>query len=246
MTTAHGKILLVDDDPKLRLALHRTLQMLGFDITEASNGEQALRESHNQRFDAVLLDMNMPGMGGIETCRALRRSAPRLQILMLTVRDSEADKVQALDAGADDYVTKPFSIPELAARLRAAVRRATAGLPETPKTIVIGDIAIDPARRMVHKAHEVVHMTPKEFDLLYYLMSHAGLPITHAKLLQAIWGAEYGRELKYLRTYVHNLRQKLEDNPASPQYILTEAYIGYRFREPEVGSPAEELSQSST
>jgi two-component system, OmpR family, KDP operon response regulator KdpE len=168
MTTAHGKILLVDDDPKLRLALHRTLQMLGFDITEASNGEQALRESHNQRFDAVLLDMNMPGMGGIETCRALRRSAPRLQILMLTVRDSEADKVQALDAGADDYVTKPFSIPELAARLRAAVRRATAGLPETPKTIVIGDIAIDPARRMVHKAHEVVHMTPKEFDLLYY------------------------------------------------------------------------------
>ena len=245
MTTAHGKILLVDDDPKLRLALRSTLQMLGFDMTEASNGEQALRETHNQRFDAVLLDMNMPGMGGIETCRALRRSAPRLQILMLTVRDSETDKVQALDAGADDYVTKPFSIPELAARLRAAIRRATMSLPETPKTIVIGDIAIDPARRIVRKAHAVVHVTPKEFDVLYYLMSHAGLPITHAKLLQAIWGAEYGRELEYLRTYVHNLRQKLEGNPASPQYILTEAYIGYRFREPEVSVPSDEFAASS-
>jgi two-component system, OmpR family, KDP operon response regulator KdpE len=239
MTTAHGKLLLVDDDPTLRLALHHTLQMLGFDMTEASNGEQALHETHKQRFDAVLLDMNMPGMGGIETCRALRRLAPRLHILMLTVRDSEADKVQALDAGADDYVTKPFSIPELTARLRAAVRRATAGLPETPKTIVIGDIAIDSARRMVHKAHEAVHLTPKEFDVLYYLMSHAGLPITHAKLLQAIWGAEYGRELEYLRTYVHTLRHKLEDNPAAPQYLLTEAYIGYRFREPEGSRLAE-------
>jgi len=233
MTTSHGKILIIDDDPKLRLALHSTLQMLGFDITEASNGEQALREATNQRFDAVLLDMNMPGMGGIETCRELRRMAPRLQILMLTVRESEADKVQALDAGADDYVTKPFSIPELAARLRAAVRRSPTSLLETSKAIVIGDIAIDPARRMVSKAHEVVHLTPKEFDLLYYLMSRAGLPITHAKLLQAIWGAEYGRELEYLRTYIHTLRQKLEDNPASPQYLLTEAYIGYRFREPE-------------
>src|SRR5262245_17883969 len=190
--------------------------------------------------------MNMPGMGGIETCRELRRAALRLQILMLTVRDSEADKVQALDAGANDYVTKPFSIPELAAQLRATVRRATVSFPETPKTIVIGDIAIDPARRMVCKAHEVVHVTPIEFDLLYYLMSHAGLPITHAKLLQAIWGAEYGRELEYLRTYVHTLRQKLEDNPASPQYILTEAYIGYRLREPEVSGPAAELSASRT
>src|SRR5215471_11459702 len=239
MTTAHGKILLVDDDAKLRWALHRTLQMLGFDIMEASNGEQALREIKTQRFDAVLLDITMPGMGGMETCRELRRLAPRLQILMLTVRESETDKVQALDAGADDYVTKPCSMPELAARLRAAVRRTTADRPEIAQPIVIGDISIDPARRLVRRAHAVVHMTPKEFDLLYYLMAHAGLPITHMKLLQAIWGAEYGRELEYLRTYVHNLRQKLEDDPASPQYLLTEAHVGYRFREPEKGSLAD-------
>jgi len=239
MTTAQGKILIIDDDAKLRWALHSTLQMLGFNITESSNGEQALREIKNQQFDAVLLDINMPGMGGIETCRELRRLAPRLQILMLTVRDSETDKVQALDAGADDYVTKPCSIPELAARLRAAVRRATAGLPERAQAIVIGDITIDPARRIVRKAHEIVHLTPKEFDLLYYLMSHAGLPISHMKLLQAIWGAEYGRELEYLRTYVHNLRQKLEDDPASPQYVLTETHVGYRFREPERSGGAE-------
>jgi two-component system KDP operon response regulator KdpE len=238
MTTSHGKILIVDDDPRLRQALHSTLRALGFEIAESSSGEQARREVQNRRFDTVLLDINMPGMGGVETCRELRRLDPRLQILMLTVRDSEEDKVNALDAGADDYVTKPFSIPELTARIRAAIRRATTGLPEIPKTIVIGEIELDPARRIVRKAHEAVHLTPKEFDLLHYLMAHGGLPITHAKLLHAVWGAEYGQELEYLRTFVHELRKKLEDDPASPQYILTEPYIGYRFQEPESGGQA--------
>lgn len=231
MNTSTGKILIVDDDPKLRRALHSTLHSLKFEIMESPNGEQALRETKNQKFDVVLLDINMPGMGGLETCRELRRSAPRLQILMLTVRDSEEDKVNALDAGADDYVTKPFSVPELTARIRAAIRRATTSVAESSNTIVIGDIELDPARRTVRRAGEMVRLTPKEFELLHYLMAHAGLPVTHARLLHAVWGAEYGQEREYLRTFVHELRKKLEVDPASPHYLLTEPYVGYRFRE---------------
>jgi two-component system, OmpR family, KDP operon response regulator KdpE len=227
-----GKILIVDDDPKFRRALHSTLHSLGFEITESSNGEQALREAKSHNFDVVLLDINMPGMGGIETCRELRRSALRLQILMLTVRESEEDKVKALDAGADDYITKPFSIPELTARIRSAIRRATTNTAEARDILVIGEIELDPARRSVRKAGNVVHLTPKEFELLHYLMAHAGLPVTHARLLHAVWGAEYSQQREYLRTFVHELRKKLEDDPASPQYLLTEAYIGYRFKDP--------------
>lgn len=235
-TASAGKILIVDDDSRLRRALHGSLHSLGFEITESPNGEAALRETKNHKFDVVLLDINMPGMGGIETCRELRRSNPRLQILMLTVRESEEDKVKALDAGADDYVTKPFSVPELMARIRAATRRATTGPADATETISIGAIELDAARRTVHKSGEIVRLTPKEFDLLHYLMSHAGLPVTHARLLQAVWGVEYGHEREYLRTFIHELRKKLEDDPASPQYLLTEAYVGYRFKERDVGN----------
>ena len=220
--------------------------MLGFEMTEAANSEQALREITTRRFDAVVLELNIPGLGGIETCRALRRLAPHLQILMLTGRASETDMVQALDAGADDYITKPCSIPELAARLRAAVRRAPAAKHARAQPIVIGAITIDPVRRLVRKGHEGVSVTPKEFDVLYYLMAHAGRPLTHAQLLHALWGAAYGRKREYVRTYIHNLRHKLEDDPAAPQYILTEAYMGYRFREPEGSSPAEVGAASHT
>ncbi len=237
MTASYGNILITDDDPDLRRALHRTLHSLGFEIAEAANGEQALKQIREHHFDVILLDINMPGIGGIEACRELRRWAPRLEILMLTVRDSEDDRVRALDAGADDYVTKPFSIPELAARLRAAVRRASTTPTEKAAAIVIGDIAIDTARRLVRKAGQLRHLTPKEYELLYYLMSHAGLPVTHARLLQAVWGPEYGEELEYLRTFIRSLRKKLEDDPASPKYLLTEAYVGYRFREPEESGP---------
>jgi len=151
---------------------------------------------------------------------------------MLTVRDRETDKIEALDAGADDYITKPFSIPELAARLRSAVRRSATTEPGPGTAITIGDIELDPARRSVRKAGSVLRLTPKEFDLLHYLMIRPGLPLAHAKLLQAVWGAEYGQELEYLRTFVHQLRKKLEDDPSSPEYLLTEPYFGYRFREP--------------
>ena len=226
-----GNILVTDDDPNLRRVLRRTLDALGFKVVESSNGEQALQEIQARRFDVVLLDVNMPGIGGIETCRQIRRMAPRFQILMLTVRDREADKIEALDGGADDYITKPFSIQELAARLRSAVRRSATTAPDAEMPIVIGDIELDPPRRIVRKAGSVLRLTPKEFDLLHYLMSHPGVSVAHSKLLQAVWGAEYGQELEYLRTFVHQLRRKLEDDPSSPEYVLTELHYGYRFRE---------------
>jgi len=230
MCPAIGNILITDDDPELRRVLKRTLDALGFQVAESPNGEQAVKEVDSSRYDAVLMDVNMPGMGGIEACRAIRKKAPRLQILMLTVRDMETEKIAAFDAGADDYITKPFSIPELTARLRSAVRRSTTASLATKMPIVIGAIELDPARRIVTKAGSVLRLTPKEFDLLYYLMSHAGIPISHTKLLQAVWGAEYGQELEYLRTFVHQLRRKLENDPSAPEYLLTELHFGYRFR----------------
>ena len=224
-------ILIVDDDASVRRALHATLEALGFGTSEASGGEEALVLARAVSFNVVLLDINMPGMDGLETCRRLRKQFPRIAILMLSVRDSEEDKVQALEAGADDYVTKPFHIRELTARVRAAVRRAQVLEGDTNAAIRIGDIDLDPARREVKKAGVPIHLTPKEFDLLHYLMAHAGLPITHGRLLNAVWGPEYGDEVEYLRTFVRQLRKKVEDNPASPKYLLTDIQIGYRFRD---------------
>jgi two-component system KDP operon response regulator KdpE len=232
MPSANSGILITDDDAELRRVLRVTLAALGFDVAEASNGEQALKELESRNFEVVLLDVNMPGMGGIEACRKIRSRAPRVQILMLTVRDKEADMIEALDAGADDYITKPFSIPELAARLRSAVRRSTAvALPDTAAPIAIGQIELDPARRTVRKSGALLRLTPKEFDLLHYLMGRPGMPLPHAKLLHAVWGPEYGGELEYLRTFVHQLRKKLEADPSAPEYLLTELHFGYRFRE---------------
>jgi|SRR5579862_41406 len=231
MTNSSGNILVTDDDPELRRVLGRTLDALGFEVNESPNGEQALREVVLRRYDVVLMDVNMPGMGGIEACRAIRRKSPRLQILMLTVWDREADKIAAFDAGADDYITKPFSVPELAARLRSAVRRSTTPAVDAEQAIAIGGIELDPARRTVTKKGSVLRLTPKEFDLLHYLMRHPGIPIAHTRLLNAVWGDGYGQELEYLRTFVHQLRRKLEDDPSAPEYLLTELHFGYRFRQ---------------
>jgi two-component system KDP operon response regulator KdpE len=231
MTQSRGKVLIVDDDMAIRRALRNTLHGMGFDVDDASSGEAALDLVRAAEYDVVLLDINMPGMGGIRACHEIRRSLPLLGILMLTVRDREEDKVTALDAGADDYITKPFNTRELAARIRAAVRRSSAFKIDPDAPIRIGNIELDPLRRIVRKAGEAVHLTPKEFDMLRYLMEHAGLPITHARLLHAVWGPEYGGELEYLRTFVRQLRKKLEDDPAEPVYLLTDSHIGYRFAE---------------
>jgi two-component system, OmpR family, KDP operon response regulator KdpE len=232
MSSLNGSVLVTDDDPDLRRVLRKTLDALGFEVSESANGEQAVRAVAVRQFNAVLMDVNMPGIGGIEACREIRKNAPNCQILMLTVRDREADKIEALDAGADDYITKPFSIPELAARLRSAVRRSATTLLDSRMPISIGEIELDPARRLVRKSGAVLRLTPKEFDLLHYLMSHPGIPIAHSKLLRAVWGEEYGQELEYLRTFVHQLRKKLETDPSAPDYLLTELHFGYRFREP--------------
>jgi two-component system KDP operon response regulator KdpE len=229
-----GTILVVDDEISIRRALNTTLQKLGFKIVEAARGEEALSLVRTNPFDAVLLDINMPGMNGIDTCKNIRRLFPRIPILMLTVRDSEDDKVQALDAGADDYITKPFQLRELTARIRAAMRwtRTAAGPPEeTAAVLRVGDIELDPVRRTVKKANRSVHLTPKDFELTHQLMSYAGRPIPHSRLLSSVWGPEYGGELEYLRTFMHQLRKKLENDPANPQYLLTDPHVGYRFVE---------------
>jgi two-component system KDP operon response regulator KdpE len=226
-----GVILVVDDDSSTRRALRVTLSEMGFTVVEAARGEEALSLVRVNWFDAVLLDVDMPGMGGVETCRNIRRAIPRLPILMLTVMDSEDDKVLALDAGADDYVTKPFQVRELTARIRSAVRRRNAPDDNRDASIRYGQIELDPVKYRVMKAGRLVHLTPKEFEMLHYLRMHAGEPIPHARLLKSVWGPEYGHELEYLRTFIRQLRGKIEDDPKNPHYLLTEAYVGYRFNE---------------
>jgi two-component system KDP operon response regulator KdpE len=224
-----GKVLIVDDEAALRRALHTTLYRLGFDIGEAAGGEEALGICRIVRYDAVLLDVNMPGKSGIETCAELRRLLPRTAILMLSVIDEQDRKVEALESGADDYVTKPFNMRELTARIRAALRRARVTSAHSEETIAIGEVSLHPLRRLVQKAGQPVHLTPKEFDLLHCLMSHSGLPITHARLLHVVWGSEYSGQVEYLRTFIRQLRIKLEDDAGNPRYLLTDSHVGYRF-----------------
>jgi two-component system KDP operon response regulator KdpE len=224
-------VLIVEDDAGIRQSLFETLTALGFVIGEAANGEEALSRLRMIDYDAVLLDINMPGMGGIETCRRICHSYPHVPIIMLTVRDEEDDKVEALDAGADDYVTKPFQIRELTARLRSAIRRSKTSAVPSDSTVVIGSLVLDPDRHRVEKMGQEVRLTPKEFTMLRYLMEHAGRPIPHNRLLTSVWGSEYGNEREYLRVLINQLRKKIEDDPARPTYILTESHIGYRFRE---------------
>jgi two-component system KDP operon response regulator KdpE len=204
---------------------------MGFSILEAARGEEALSLARVTWLDAVLLDVDMPGMGGVEACRCIRNAVPRLPIVMLSVMDSEDDKVLALDAGADDYITKPFQVRELTARLRSAVRRRGTRDDNREAPIRHGELELDPVKYRVQKRGRPIHLTPKEFEVLHYLMMHAGEPIPHARLLRSVWGPEYGNELEYLRTFVRQLRKKIEDDPRNPHYLLTDAYVGYRFNE---------------
>jgi two-component system KDP operon response regulator KdpE len=223
------RILLVDDESAIRRALRPPLVELGFEVAEASRGEEALQLLRASVYDVVLLDVNMPGLGGVETLRRIRAFAPRLPVIMLTVRDGEEDKVEALESGADDYVTKPFSTRELIARLRAAVRRVKAPARPEDAPYEIGEIRLEPVKRTVTKRGEPVHLTRKEFDILHCLMSRAGRVVTYARLLTAVWGADCREEVEYLRTFVRQLRKKIEDDPANPVYLLTDVYVGYRF-----------------
>ncbi|MGI4854005.1 MAG: response regulator transcription factor [Janthinobacterium lividum] len=232
MNGTQGTILLVEDDPAIRRALHATLMAMGFDVGEAATGEEALTRLRMVHYDAVLMDLNMPGMGGVEACRRVRKEHPLISIIVVTVRDSEEDKVEALDAGADDYVTKPFQMLELAARIRASVRRHRTPPDPADQTIVVGIYELHPGRRVLKKRGHEVRLTPTEFDLVAYLMVHAGHPILHHKLLSSVWGPEYGEEREYLRTFILQLRRKLEDDPAHPTYIRTVNYLGYVFYDP--------------
>jgi two-component system KDP operon response regulator KdpE len=241
------RVLIVDDEPAIRRALRPPLVELGFQVVEASRGEEALHVLRGGTYDAVLLDVNMPGIGGIETLRRIRAFAPRLPVLMLTVRDQEEDKVEALELGADDYVTKPFSTRELIARIRSAVRRVRAPARAEDAPIEIGEIRLDPAKRTVIRRGEPVHLTRKEFDILHCLMSRSGRVVTYARLLTAVWGADCREEVEYLRTFVRQLRKKIEDDPSNPVYLLTDVYVGYRFadaanfqQEPEEASVQED------
>jgi two-component system KDP operon response regulator KdpE len=243
------RILVVDDESAIRRALRPPLLELGFQVVEASRGEEALLLLRSSAFDAVLLDINMPGIGGMETLRRIRAFALRLPVLVLTVRDQEEDKVTALELGADDYVTKPFSTRELIARIRTAVRRVRAPARAEDAPIEIGEIRLEPVKRVVTRRGERVHLTRKEFDILHCLMSRAGRVITYARLLTAVWGADCREEVEYLRTFVRQLRKKIEDDPSNPKYLLTDVYVGYRFADaqmlqeetadapPEMGAP---------
>lgn len=235
MTSA--KILIVDDAQQVRRVLRTALSAEGYTIFEAGTGEEALEAVRQTTPDAILLDVNMPGIGGLETCREIRRTLD-VPIVMLTVRNAERDKVMALDAGADDYVVKPFSMAELLARIRAALRRS---MPAGKlSSFAAKDFAVDfEARRVTVKGRDV-HLTPKEFDLLRHLITNAGKPITHRRLLQAVWGPDYGDEPEYLRVTINQLRKKIESDPKQPKLILTEPWVGYRFAEPrgaESGAP---------
>ena len=228
--TQKSKVLVVEDDAGIRQSLFETLGALGFAVGEAINGEEAFVRLRMVDYDAVLLDINMPGMGGKETCRKIFQSYPQLPIIMLTVRDEETDIVEALDSGAWDYVTKPFQIGELTARLRAAIRRPGTRAARSEIVVVVGDIILDDNSRRVEKRAREIHLTPKEYETLRFLIEHAGLPVRHEVLLRSVWGPAYGNEREYLRVVINQLRKKLEDDPSHPAYILTESHIGYRFR----------------
>ena len=229
---SEGRILVVDDEPQIRRIMRTTLVNEGYEVSDARSGDEALELFQADKYDLVLMDMNMPGMTGVETCRAIRFNSD-VAVIMLTVRDKQQDKVEALDAGADDYVTKPFSTPELMARIRAALRRSSVSAELEGAQLRLGEAQIDFKARQVISGNEEIRLTGKEFDLLSYLAAHPNKTIAHRELLQAVWGPDYGGEQEYLRVFVNRLRKKIEAHPAKPRYLLTEPWVGYRLRVPE-------------
>jgi len=231
-----GRVLVVDNDAQIRRMMRTTLAAKGFEVNDARSGDEALKRIHAAKYDMVILDINMPGMNGMDACREIR-AASDVAIIMLTVRNTENDKVLALDAGADDYVVKPFGMEELLARIRAALRRTSSG--ESVPTYVSNDLEIDFERRKLLVQGRPVRLTPKEFDLLRHLVASQGKPLEHRRLLQAVWGPDYGDETEYLRVFINQLRKKIEPDPAHPRYIHTDPWVGYRFEPagPPAGKP---------
>lgn len=219
-------IIVVDDEPQIRRVLKTTLSSRGYSVLEARNGDEALETIRKERPELALLDVNMPGLSGLDTCREIRDSSD-MAIIMLTVRDSEKDKMLALDAGADDYVVKPFRTDELLARIRAVLRRTSST--ESVPPYSSDDLEIDFERRSLLVQGRPVRLTPKEFELLRLLVASEGKPLEHRRLLQAVWGPDYGDETEYLRVFINRLREKIEPDPTQPTYILTDPWVGYRF-----------------
>jgi two-component system, OmpR family, KDP operon response regulator KdpE len=226
------KILVVDDEPQMRRVLRVSLQAHGHEVVDSGSGEEALRkiDARPHHYDLILLDLNMPNMSGMATCRAIR-AASEVPIIVVSIRNSEADKVAALKAGADDYITKPFGVGELLARIEAVTRRKPSAK-KPSRVLVLGDIKIDFDSRMVVATGREEHLTPKEFELLRYMVAHPGQVIPHRRILEAIWGADYGNEVEYLRVFVNQLRKKIEGDPHNPKYLLTEQWVGYRLALP--------------
>lgn len=223
------RILLVDDEPQITRVLRRALMARGYEVRTAAEGVEALDVFKTWTPDLVVTDLSMPNMGGLELCERLR-AISTVPIIVLSVKGDERTKVEALDAGADDYVTKPFGIDELLARIRAALRRMATPVAEPKTTLTAGDFVIDLEARRVLINHLEVHLTPKEYDLLAYLLRHAGKVLTHRTLLAAVWGGNYVEQTEYLRVFIGQLRKKIEPDPSRPRYILTEPWVGYRFQ----------------
>lgn len=226
-------ILVVDDEPQIRRVLRATLASSGYDVIEAKDGQEAIEMVIRERPALILMDVNMPVMNGLEACSKIRLSFDG-PIIMVTVLNSERDKILALDSGADDYVVKPFTMGELLARIRAALRRSASEEPlpriETPQ------LSVDLEKRKVEVRGERVHLSPKEFEVLYLLMVQQGKPLTHKKILQTVWGPDHGEETENLRVVINQLRKKIEKDPGRPRYVLTEPWMGYRFQFPSVAS----------
>lgn len=221
------RILVIDDEYQITRVLKRSLGAHRYDVRTAADGESGLDLFRDFHPDLVITDLSMPEMDGIEVCRAIRKSS-EIPIIVLSVRGEERVKVEALDAGADDYITKPFEMNELLARVRASLRRS----PEestASEVLEVGDFVLDNTRRMVIVGGTEVHLTPKEFELLAYLLEHHDRVITHRTLLSKVWGGEYTEQTEYLRVFIGNLRKKIEPTPSKPRYILTEPWVGYRF-----------------
>ncbi|HUN87650.1 MAG TPA: response regulator transcription factor [Terriglobales bacterium] len=223
----HSRILVVDDEPQITRVLRTTLVAQGYEIRVANDGEMALEIMKDWPPDLIITDLAMPQVNGVDLCRRVR-AISQLPIIVLSVRDRERQKIEALDAGADDYITKPFSMNELLARVRANLRRAPR-LQEVTEVIDVGDFHVDLATHSVTVAGRDLKLTPKEFDLLVYLSQHPHRVVPHRTLLAAVWGANSTEQPEYLRVFVGQLRKKLEQDPAEPKYLLTERWVGYRF-----------------